>query len=157
MSDRQIARTIGSARSTVQECIRRARAAGLTWPLATELDGGALQSCLYRREVALATAVPAPDFAGVHRELARRGVTRWLLWQEFKAAHPDGVQYTAFCNQYRRWLATQELVFRQVHLPGDKLFVDYAGQTVAIIDRLSGELRYAQIFVAVLGVCMANS
>jgi len=151
LSDRQIAATLGSARSTVQECIRRARAAGLSWPLPAELDESCLQQRLYRRDVPLAATTAAPDFAWVHRELARRGVTRWLLWQEFKAQHPDGPQYTAFCNQYRRWLATQELVFRQTHLPGDKLFVDYAGQTVEVIDRHSGESRSAQIFVAVLG------
>jgi transposase len=94
---------------------------------------------------------PLPDFAAVHVELARKGVTRWLLWSEYKATHPDGLQYTAFCNHYRRWRLQQSAVLRQVHAPGDKLFVDYAGQTVDIIDRHTGEVRHAQIFVAVLG------
>ena len=149
-SDRQIAASIGSARSTVQECIRRAREAGFSWPLATELDESALHARLYRRAVPL-SRTPRPDFAHLHRELGRRGVTRLLLWEEYKSGHPDGWQYSVFCDQYRRWLARQELVLRQDHVPGDKLFVDYAGQTVPVVDRYTGEVRAAQIFVAVLG------
>jgi len=149
-SDRQIAMAIGSARSTVQECIRRAREAGLVWPLPADADESRLHAQLYRRTVPL-SRTPRPDFAHLHRELARRGVTRLLLWEEYKAAHPDGWQYSVFCDQYRRWLARQELVLRQDHAPADKLFVDYAGQTVPIVDRYSGECRAAQIFVAVLG------
>jgi transposase len=87
----------------------------------------------------------------LHRELGRRGVTRLLLWEEYKSAHPDGWQYSVFCDQYRRWLARQERVLRQEHAPGEKLFVDYAGQTVPIVDPHTGECRAAQIFVAVLG------
>lgn len=149
-SDRQIAMSIGSARSTVQECIRRTREAGHSWPLPTEIDESALHAQLYRRAVPL-SRTPQPDFAELHRELGRRGVTRLLLWEEYKSAHPDGWQYSVFCDQYRRWRARQELVLRQDHLPGDKLFVDYAGQTVPIIDRHTGESRAAQIFVGVLG------
>jgi transposase len=150
LSDRQIAAALGSARSTVQECLRRCRAAGVGWPLPPELGETELLARLYRRVTPLAV-VALPDFAAVHHELARAGVTRQLLWEEYKAAHPEGLQYTAFCVRYQRWLATQELVFRQVHTPGDKLFVDYAGQTVPVIDRHSGEICAAQIFVAVLG------
>ena len=149
-SDRQIAVTIGSARSTVQECIRRARQAGLAWPLAPDLDETALHARLYQRAVPL-TRTPQPDFAQLHHELGRRGVTRLLLWEEYKAAHPDGWQYSVFCDQYRRWLSRQERVLRQDHVPGDKLFVDYAGQTMPVVDRHTGETRAAQIFVAVLG------
>jgi transposase len=150
LSDRRIASIIGSARSTVQECVRRAGAAGLTGPLSDDWDESALHARLYRRSVPLSSH-PAPDFAALHAELARPGVTRLLLWQEYKAAHPDGWQYSVFCDRYRRWLATQELVLRQNHAPGDKLFVDYAGQTVPITDRYSGATREAQVFVAVLG------
>ena len=151
LSDRQIATAVGSARSTVQECLSRCRKSGIGWPLDPDLGEAELQDRLYRRSVPAMVGAPLPDFPVVHRELGRRGVTRWLLWQEHKAQYPEGPQYTAFCNQYRRWLATQEFVFRQVHVPGDKLFVDYAGQTMAVTDRWTGELREAQIFVAVLG------
>lgn len=142
LSDSQIARTIGSARSTVQECVRRAKEAGLGWPLPSECGEAQLHARLYRRRVPL-SRTPAPDFAVLHAELRRPGVTRLLLWQEYKATHPDGWQYSVFCDQYRRWLATQDAVLRQHHTPGDKCFVDYAGDT--------GEIRQAQIFVAVLG------
>lgn len=114
MSDRKIAAVIGSSRSTVQECMRRYREADIGWPLPSELDETAPIARLYQR-TAPARRVIEIDFAQVHRELARPGVTRELLWQEYKGRHPAGVQYTAFCNQYRRWLDTQELVLRQEH------------------------------------------
>jgi len=150
LSDGQIATAIGSARSTVQECVRRAKEAGIVWPLPATLDEEALQAQLYRREVPLSRA-PLPDFVKIQSELKRPGVTRLLLWQEYKAASPEGWQYSVYCDQYRRWLGTQDLVLRQHHTPGDKCFVDYAGQTLGIVDRHTGELRPAQIFVAVLG------
>jgi transposase len=150
VSDRQIGVAIGSARSTVQECLRRAREAGVSWPLPPHLDEAALHAQLYRRAVPV-SVTPRPDFPYLHGELRRRGVTRLLLWEEYKAAHPQGWQYSVFCDQYRRWLSTQEMSLRQDHLPGDKLFVDYAGQTAPVTDRHTGEIRAAQIFVAVLG------
>ena len=150
LSDRKIAVAVGSARSTVQECVQRCRQAGLSWPLPAELDEVLLHDRLYRREVPLSRA-PQVDFAMLRAELARPGVTRLLLWQEYKAQHPDGWQYSAFCDQYRRWLSTQELVLRHNHTPGEKLFVDYAGHSVGVTDRHSGQVRQAQVFVAVLG------
>ena len=110
LKGRQIAAAIGSALSTVQECLRRAREAGLTWPLPDELNEQALHARLYRRAAPPPTnRRPEPDFAHVHAELARRGVTRLLLWQEYKAEQPEGWQYSVFCDRYQRWLATQEL------------------------------------------------
>lgn len=150
LSDTQIALAIGSARSTVQECLRRAREFAVGWPQAAELDEHTLHERLYVRQVPL-SRTPDPDFAKLHAELKRPGVTRLLLWQEYKADKPDGWQYSAFCNRYRRWLATQDVVLRHNHIPGDKVFVDYAGQTVGLIDASTGEERQAQVFVAVLG------
>ena len=117
LSGRQIAAAIGSALSTVQSCLRRAEAAGLAWPLDEALTEVALEARLYRRE-APRSARPIPDFATLNAELARPGVTRLLLWQEYKAAHPDGWQYSVFCEQLRRWRQTQEPVLRQHHAPG---------------------------------------
>lgn len=99
-SERQIADTLGVARSTVQEALRRAREAGLTWPLPPELTEVALQARLYPHKVAAAT-IPLPDCSAIHAELSRKGVTRALLWQEYKAAHADGLEYSAFCDHYR--------------------------------------------------------
>jgi transposase len=108
VSDRQIAASIGSARSTVQECLRRSREAGIAWPLRDDLDEAALHVRLYQRQVPL-SGRPQPDFAELHAELARPGVTRMLLWMEYKAAHPDGWQYSVYCERYRRWLKTRLL------------------------------------------------
>ncbi len=149
LKGRQIAAAIGSALSTVQECLRRAREAGLTWPLPEELSEEGLHARLYRCEPPPRSGRPEPDFSHIHSELARRGVTRLLLWQEYKAEQPEGWQYSVFCDRYQRWLATQELVLRQAHEPGDKFFIYYAGQTVPITDRYTGEQHEAQIFVAV--------
>jgi len=150
VSDRSIGMAVGCARSTVQACLQKAKDSGLSWPLPDELDEASLEARLYQDKRA-ATVRPQPDFAVIHRELSRKGVTRSLLWQEYKAQHPEGWQYSVFCDRYRRWLATQDPVLRQEHAPGEKLFVDYAGQTVAVIDRYTGETRSAQIFVAALG------
>ena len=100
-SNRQIAASIGSSRSTVQECLRRCREADITWPVPETLDESALIAKLYRRAAPARRVGIEPDFAAVHRELARRSVTRDLLWREYQGAQPQGVQYTAFCNQYR--------------------------------------------------------
>lgn len=150
LSDRQIASAIGSARSTVQECLRRARASGIGWPLPADLDEDALLARLYPR-MPTAPRYPTPDFPTMQAELARKGVTRMLLWQEYKAEHPGGCQYSAFCRDYDTWLGRQDPVMRFEHVPGDKLFVDYAGLTVPVTDRHTGEVAAAQVFVAALG------
>ena len=92
-----------------------------------------------------------PDWAVLHQELRRPGVTLMLLWEEYRAVHPEGFAYSWFCEHYRAWAGKLDVVMRQTHRAGEKLFVDYAGQTVEVIDRATGEVRSAQIFVAVLG------
>ena len=95
-----------------------------------------------------------PDWAEVHREMKARkrtSVTLQLLWVEYKEANPDGLQYSQFCELYRGWRGGLDRVLRQEHRAGEKAFVDYAGQTVPVVDRSTGEIREAQIFVAVLG------
>lgn len=151
LSARQIAPVVGTARSTVGECLRRAEAAGVTWPLPADLDEVALEAKLYPPLVPATAERPLPDFAVIQGELRRKGMTLQLLWQEYRAARPDGYRYSRFCDLYRAWAGTQDAVLRQPHTPGDKLFVDYAGQTVEVIDPATGEIRTAQIFVAVLG------
>lgn len=150
LSERQIAQGAGVARSTVQDCLRRAREAGLGWPLPDGWDEARCERALYP-PVATVETVPLPDFPQLDQELRRKGVTLLLLWQEYKTAHPDGLQYSAFCDRFARWRASRDLVLRQQHVPGEKLFLDYAGLTAEVIDRHSGEIRRAQVFVAVLG------
>ena len=152
LSDRKIARTCGIARSTVAEYLRRAESAGLTRPLPDDLDEAALEQQLFPPQVAIpAEKRPLPDWSQIHRELKRKGVTLFLLWQEHKAIYPQSYQYSRFCELYRQWCGKLNIVLRQVHRAGEKLFVDYSGQTVDIIDRRTGEIRRAEIFVAVLG------
>ena len=94
---------------------------------------------------------PIPDWAEVQNELKRKGVTLALLWQEYKTDHPDGYQYSQFCELYRIWLGSVDPVMRQKHKAGEKLFVDYAGQTIPVVDPATGMVREAQLFLAVLG------
>jgi transposase len=151
VSPREIAASVGSALSTVQECLRRVQRASLSWPLPDSLDDAALEQQLYPRKVAV-LSVPLPDCAQVHRELSRPGVTRQLLWEEYQTQHPDGLQYSAFCDHYRAWRDKSiEPVMRFEHRAGDKCFIDYAGHTASIIDRHTGEIAQAQIFIASLG------
>jgi transposase len=151
LGTRAIARCVNASPATVSDYLRRAKAAGLSWPLPTELNDSALEERLFPPAKPKGNQRPLPDWAEVHRELKRKGVTLALLWQEYKAVHTDGLQYSWFCEQYRLWQGQLDVVMRQDHRAGEKLFVDYAGQTVPVVDRTTGEIREAQIFVAVLG------
>ena len=147
LSNRQVAASCGVARSTVAETLYRATAAGLSWPLPEDLDDAQLETRLYPAAPSPTSPPRAmPDWTTVHQELTRKGVTLALLWQEYKAQQPDGYQYSRFCDLYGAWRATLDRCLRQEHRAGDKLFVDYAGQTVPVQDRQSGEVRPAQIF-----------
>lgn len=150
-SKREIARIIGASPSTVTDYLSRAKLAGLSYPLPLGMDEAALERQLFPPSEPSAVQRPAPDWAAVHSGLRRKGVTLDLLWQEYKAEQTDGFQYSAFCEHYRRWRQHLSLSMRQTHTPGERLFIDYAGPTVEIIEMHSGEIRQAQIFVAVLG------
>lgn len=151
LSYRKIAGCTNLAPSTVREYVRRSKEAGLTWPLPEELGAEELERMLFPNPAPSSTHRPLPDWASVHRELRRKGVTLMLLWQEYKAAHPEGYQYSRYCDLYRSWRGRIDVAMRQSHRPGEKLFVDYAGQTIGVVDPETGEVREAQIFVAVLG------
>jgi transposase len=151
LSFRKVAEATGVSRPTVGEYVRRAVDAGLSWPLPPELDDGALEQRLFPPPPPADTPRPPPDWAWVHQELKRKGVTLFLLWSEYRQQHPDGYQYSWFCQHYRAWRGRRDLVMRQDHRAGEKLFIDYAGQTVGIVDAATGEIRQAQIFVAVMG------
>ena len=145
---------VGAAPSTVRETLRRAAAAGLSWPLGEEVNDAALEAALYHPAGTKTghRRCPEPDWAEIHRELKRKHVTLQIVWDEYIARHRDGYRYSRFCDLYRGWAAKLPVTMRQNHVAGDKLFVDYAGDKVAVVvDRLTGELRDAHIFVAVLG------
>jgi transposase len=151
-TNRRIARSCRISRPTVADYLLRFEEAGLTWPVAEALDDATLEHKLFPAALASATEQrPVPHWGEVHRELRRKGVTLTLLWHEYKVAYPEGYQYSWFCDQYRAWSAKLDVVMRQEHRAGEKLFVDYAGQSVEVVDRHTGEIRAAAIFVAVLG------
>lgn len=153
LSNRQIAKACAVSRPSVAEYIRRARAAQLHWPLPEGLGDAEIEQRLFPPQSTLSTDKRAlPDWQTVHAELRRnKHVTLDLLWQEYKELNPDGFQYSWFCHHYRKWMGKLDLVMRQEHRAGEKLFVDYAGQTVEVIDPDTGEVTEAQIFVAVFG------
>jgi transposase len=136
----------------VADYLLRFEEARLVWPAAAALNDATLEHKLFPPAPAVSTTErTVPDWHHVHHELRGKGVTLTLLWHEYKAAHPEGFQYSWFCDQYRAWAMKLDVVMRQDHRAGEKLFVDYAGQTMPVVDRDTGEIREAQIFVAVLG------
>src|ERR1700676_4907499 len=154
ISKHEIARRTGLAPSTVRETLKRFEVAGLVWPLPDDVMDATLEAKLYknagtkqghRRQV-------EPDWAVIHRELKRKHVTLSILWDEYIERHPDGYRYSRFCDLYRSFEGKLSVTMRQAHSGGEKLFVDYAGDRApVVIDRLTGEIREAWIFVAVLG------
>ena len=153
MSQRAVARSLGLAQGTVSKYLNRTRRAGLTWPLPPELDDDVrLENRLYPPPSDLPSDDrPQPDWAVVHRELRRPSVTLMLLWEEYCDTTSDGFSYSWFCERYKEWAGRLKPTLRQVHVAGEKLFVDYSGHTMEVIDGLTGEVLTAQIFVAVLG------
>jgi transposase len=115
------------------------------------MDDRDLEARLYRRALPPAGQRPQPDWAEVHRELRRKGVTLQLLWMEFKQRCPEGHQYNQFVQHYRQWAGRLDVVLRQDHRAGEKLFLDFSGQTLPITDPVTGVVAAAQLFVAVLG------
>jgi transposase len=151
-SNREIGLSCGIGRSTVSDYIQRVKQAGIEWPLPEGLSDTALEQKLFPAPTPRHSSKLFPDFHEVHKELqSRKHVTLMLLWQEYKEQHPDGYQYSWYCHSYREWSARLDVVMRHEHRAGEKMFVDYAGQTVDLIDGATGEMQKAQIFVAVLG------
>lgn len=149
-SHREIANSVGVGRTTVQECLGRAERAGLGWPLPAELTDAELERRLYPPANGIDNR-PEPDWAEICRELKKKGVTRQLLWLEYKESYPDGYQYSRFCDRLRDFQKSLDPVMRLDHKAGERLFVDWAGVTADIIDPKTGEVWAAQIFVATLG------
>jgi transposase len=153
LSRRQVGTALGIPHTTVADHLRRAQAAGLSWPLPDDMDDAALEAVLFHRDSAPPSAHrPVPDWHQIHSELRRPGVTLMLLWHEYREAHPDGYAYSQFCHHYRAFQANIDLVMRQEHKAGEKFFVDFPGERLAIYDRRSGSVAFeAELFVGVLG------
>jgi transposase len=152
LSERSIANICQIGKGTVQRYLERAAVAGLSWPLPEELDDAQLEKLLFPPPPAPAGQRPLPDFIKVHHELkVNRSVTLQLLWQEYRESEAGGINYSWFCDQYREWARHLDVVLRQEHRAGEKMFVDHAGDTMTITDPQTGQGRPAHLFVAVLG------
>lgn len=152
LSHERIAAATGLSKGAVTSYLKRAVDVGIGWPLVPPLDDAALEARLFRTAGAPIAGHATPDFPRIHQELKRKGVTLQLLWEEYSTAHPGrAYRYSQFCLHYGRFRNRLKRSMRQVHRAGEKLFLDYSGATVPIIDAGTGELRTAQIFVAVLG------
>jgi transposase len=152
LSKRQIAASLGIGPTAAGACLRRARDAGIGWPLPDDLDDDALERLLYPAPAAESKDWRSlPDWPAVHRELRRKGVTLQLVWEEYRSVHPDGYGRSWFCELYRAWEGRLSPTMRQSHVAGEKLFVDYAGTTIDIVDAATGEVHACQLFVAALG------
>ena len=151
-SARQIAKSLSIARSTIKDYLGRAARVGVSWPLAPELDETSLERLLFPPLPRIAKEERhMPSMEYLHQELKRKGVTLQVLWHEYKQTHPDGYQYSQFCRLYRQWAERLDPPLHQEYRAGEKLFVDYAGQTMPIVDASTGVITEVQIFVATLG------
>jgi len=153
LSMRQIKDSLRISLGAVQKVISQAEAQGLSWASIEQLDDQQLARRFYpEADTRVSATLQLPDWVEVHQELRRKGVTKHLLWEEYTQAYPNrSYSYPQYCFLYQAWLKKQKRSMRQTHKAGDKLFVDYAGQTVPIVQADTGEVRFAQIFVAVLG------
>ena len=150
VSVRVIASSCCLARSTVSDYLERARAAGLGWPLPEGMDEEALERRLFPVREA-ASPRPLLDMAYIRNEMRRKGVTLQLLWEEYRSHSPEGYSYSQYCLHYRTWLGRQAISLRQEHRAGEKLFVDFAGDTIPITDPVTGAVTQGHVFVSVLG------
>ena len=151
LSVRKIAQRLGLKRSTVNDYLKRASRAGVSWPLSSERTEHNLYSTLLSSPERSSTR-PLPDWNYIHEELRKKGVTLQLLHQEYLESHPEGYRYSQFCERYRRFRKTLNVCMRQTYRAGEKLFVDYAGQRIAVHDKPNAKISKAHLFVAVLGV-----
>jgi transposase len=153
LSFRQISASTKVSVGAIQKLISQANAFNLTWPLPSDLDDKQLAELFYpSADTSVSKRFHLPDWPLMHQELKRKGVTKQLLWEEYTQHYPNRCySYSQFCERYRQWHTKQKRSMRQSHKAGEKVFVDYAGQTVPIINSQTGEVRDAEIFVAVLG------
>lgn len=150
--NREIARSVGISASTVSAYVTRAKMAGIKWPIPEEWDEDILYASLFppapsSRKIQR----PLPDAALIHQELKHKGVTLFLLWHDYRSQYPDGYGYSRYCELYREFAGKLNPSMRITHYAGDKLFIDYSGLTVPWIDKETGVVHDAEIFVAVLG------
>ena len=151
-TNREVATACNMSPSSVSDVTNRFKASGLGWPLPEKLTDEALELKLYPPTYDESEEKHVPDWAVVHNERKKsKNVTLRLLWEEYASEHPHGYQYSWFCKRYKNWRKTVEPVMRQTYHFGEKCFVDYAGETMSVVDPKTGEVNDVQIFVGTLG------
>ena len=151
LSARQVAKSCNVSHSTVIQYENRAREAGLSWPLAQEMDDDALARIVRARVEEFSHGRPLPEIDYLIKEMRRPHVTLSLLWLEYRNLYPDGYGYTQFCRYYNQGKGRLSVTLRQEHKAGEKLFTDYAGDTLSFTDPRTGRPHPVYIFVATLG------
>jgi transposase len=154
LGQRQIARSCAIGQATVAEYLKRAEAAGVGWPLPEGWDESRLEQAVFSSPPPKSAEprTPLPEFAGIREQLQQhRHLTLQLVWEEYRQSCPDGYGYSYFCELYQKWRRKLDLVLRQEHKAGEKMFVDWAGATIPVHDPLTGQPWQAPLFVAVLG------
>jgi len=153
LSIRAIKQILNLSIGAIQNVVSQARALKLTWEKVESLDERQLTELFYpSKKVIPSSLCEVPCWNVIHKDLSRKGVTRQLLWEEYAEENPENhFSYSRFCRHYTSWLKKQKRSMRQVHKVGEKLFVDYAGQTMPIVNQATGEIDRVEIFVAVLG------
>ncbi len=154
LSIRQIRASTGLSVGAIQKLLKESERLGIGWPLPPELDEAELERTLYPSSTpAISRRFEQPDWPTAHLELKRKGMTKQLLWEEYRQANPErGYSYSQYCERYRQWVKKQRRSMRQTYRAGEKAFIDYAGTTIPIVDNRTGEIMFeAAIFVAVLG------
>ena len=153
LSQRAIARALNISRPIVKEYINKIHSSGLDYAKIKDVDDDTLLKIVEgtRKSNSDRYNVLRSKFEYFLKELKRTGVTLELLWQEYKAEHPDGYGYSQFCYHYQVWRNSSELTMHMDHKVGDKVFVDFTGKTLEIVDQQTGEIRAVEVFVAVLG------
>jgi len=149
-SSREISQSIGVSKTTALDYLRLARRAGIGWPVPAEMDDAGLERKLFPPLAPTRAARPEPDWRVVHAELRKKHVTLRLLWEEYQAVEPEGYRYSQFCNRYREWAGGISVWMRQEHRGGEKLFIDWAGATIPWVDRETGEIHQAPLFVTAM-------
>ncbi len=155
LGQREIARACSISQGAVHNYLKRAAAAGIAWPTPEGWDEQRVEQALFG-EQQVVKRLPEqvlPDFPNLHSQLQQhRHLTLQLAWEEYRQVHPEGYGYSRFCGLYQRWRRKQDVVLRQVHKPGEKGFVDWAGATIPVHDPITGEIWPASLFVMVLGM-----
>ena len=153
-SIRQINASTKTSVGAIQKLLKQARELNLSWPLPGDLDDVRLAALFYpTTDTATSKRLVVPEWKTLHQELKRKGMTKQLLWEEYCQTYPTRCySYSQFCDLYARWSKRQKRSLRQLHKAGEKVFVDYAGLTIPVIDPRTGEVKIdAQVFVGVLG------